>query len=88
MNLAATTENASLTSNRSISSAVIPALARTLLAAGPGSFSISVGLPPTVAIALTRALGCQPTLAAYSFEAMMIAAAPSTTPEELPAWWM
>jgi hypothetical protein len=71
-----------------MSSTVSPALASTFLAAGTGAFSISVGQSPTLAVAMIRARGFSPFLRAYSGEASRIAAAPSTTPELLPAWCM
>jgi len=60
MNFHATTAKASLISKRSMSSSVMPALARTLRAAGTGSLSISSGLPATLAMATMRARGFQP----------------------------
>src|SRR5689334_4253433 len=60
MNFSATTANASLISNRSMSSSVRPALANTLRAAGTGAFSIRVGESPIFAIATTRARGFRP----------------------------
>ncbi len=88
MNFQATTANASLTSMRSMSASVIPAFFSTLRAAGPGSFSMSSGLPATFAMATMRARGFQPWALAYSGDASSNAAEPSTTPDELPAWWM
>ena len=87
MNFSATTAKASLISNRSMSSSVRPALASTLRAAGTGAFSISVGLSPMFAIAtIARARLQAVASCAYVGEASSSAAAPSTTPEELPAW--
>src|SRR6478736_6597920 len=56
MNFSATTANASLISNRSISSSVRPALASTLRAAGTGAFSIEVGILVEDELAIGRAL--------------------------------
>jgi hypothetical protein len=64
MNFSATTAKASLISQRSMSSTVRPALAKTFLAAGTGAFSISVGLSPTLAVATTRARGFSPCVVA------------------------
>ncbi len=86
MNLIGTTAKASLISNRSMSFRLIPALARAFLAAGPGAFSISSGESPVEATARIRARGFSPWALAYSGEAITTAPAPSTTPDELPAW--
>ena len=88
MNFSATTAKASLISQRSMSSGVRPAFFSTFLAAGTGAFSISVGLSPMLAMATTRPRGFSPLALAYSGEASSTAAAPSTTPDELPAWCM
>ena len=87
MNFSGTTAKASLTSNRSMSSRDMPALASTFLVAGTGALSISVGSSPMLAVATMRARGFSPCALAYSGVVMSRAAAPSTTPEELPAWW-
>ena len=89
MNFSATTANASLISNRSMSSSVSPALASTLRAAGTGAFSISVGLSPMLAMATTRAARLQAVrLRRSPARPAAPRPAPSTTPDELPAWWM
>ena len=59
MNFSDTTAKASLTSNRSMSSSVSPALASTLRAAGTGALSMSVGSSPMLAVATTRARGVE-----------------------------
>ena len=82
-----TAAKASLTSNRSISSMLKPALAKALRAAGAGPVSMMVGSAPTNAVASTLARGFKPcSLTAFS-EASNTTAAPSTIPDELPAWW-
>ena len=87
MNFSGTTAKASLTSNRSIWSSDMPALASTLRAAGTGALSMSVGSSPMLAAATIRARGVSPCERAYSGLVISRAAAPSTTPDELPAWW-
>ncbi len=86
MNFSGTTANASFTSNRSMSSNDMPALASTFLVAGTGALSISVGSSPMFAVATILARGFRPCAVAYSGLVMSSAAAPSTTPDELPAW--
>ena len=51
-----------------------------------GPVSIRTGSLPTTAVATTRARGRRPRRAATSGEVTVTAAAPSTMPEELPAW--
>ena len=53
--------------------------------AGPGAVSMMTGSVPATAVMTTRARGFMPCALAYSGEAISTAAAPSTTPEELPA---
>ena len=45
------------------------------------------GSDPTAAVIRMRARGVSPLARAYSDDATRIADAPSTTPDELPAWW-
>ena len=86
MNFSGTTAKASLISTSWMSFMVMPAFFSALRAAGPGAFSISSGLSPAVAIERIRARGFRPLALAYSGEASTTAPAPSTTPDELPAW--
>ncbi len=62
------------------------ALASALRTAGVGPVSMIVGSEPITAAALTRARGFSPAFAPPSFEPTSISAAPSTMPDELPAW--
>ena len=45
------------------------------------------GSDPTAAVARTRARGVTPLASTQASDATTAAAAPSTTPDELPAWW-
>ena len=85
--LSGTAANASLISQRSMSPVVIPALARQRSAAGPGAVSMITGSEPTAAVARMRARGVTPLASTQASDATTAAAAPSTTPDELPAWW-
>jgi len=60
MYFSTTTAKASLTSNRSMSSSVKPALASTLRVAGTGPLSIRMGLSPMLAMATMRARALRP----------------------------
>ncbi len=80
-----TVANASLTSNRSMSSMVIPALSSTLCVAGIGPVSIVTGSTPARANALKRARGFSPSSSAFSRLMISTAAAPSVICDELPA---
>jgi len=57
MNRNTTAENASLTSNKSMSSQLNPAIYSAFSAAGAGPVSMIVGSVPTTAVAITLALG-------------------------------
>ncbi len=87
MNRIATAANASLISNRSMSSTSRPALASALRAAGAGPVSMIVGSEPETAVATIRARGVRPSSWPTSPLPIATSAAPSTMPEELPAWW-
>ena len=66
----------------------MPALASALRQAGVGPVSMMVGSLPITAAARMRARGFSPAMAPPSFEPTSISAAPSTMPDELPAWCM
>ena len=86
-----TAAKASFTSNRSIWSMVMPARASAFLAAGTGPVSMMVGSAPLSAVATMRARGVRPWALAAASLPISTAAAPSTMPDELPAWctwWM
>ena len=87
MNRIATAANASLISNRSMSSTVRPALASALRDAGAGPVSMIVGSAPETAAARIRARGVRPRSVPTCSLPIATSAAPSTMPEELPAWW-
>src|SRR6266498_3842597 len=74
-----TAANASLSSNRSMSSTVSPAVASTLRVAGVGPVSMIVESAPLVAVATIRARGVNP-----CSEPTSTSASPSTIPEEFP----
>jgi hypothetical protein len=80
-----TDENASLTSNASMSARVSPARASTLAVAGMIPVSIRIGSSPTAVAVCTRARGRQPRRRAISPVVTTRAAAPSLTGLELPA---
>ena len=86
MNFMGTAAKASLTSNRSIWSIVRPALASAFCVAGMGPVSMMVGSAPDSAVATMRARGLSPCALAAASLPISTAAAPSTMPEELPAW--
>ena len=66
----------------------MPALASALRQAGVGPVSMMVGSLPITAAARMRARGFSPALRAALVEPTSISAAPSTMPDELPAWCM
>ena len=66
---------------------VSPALARALRVAGAGPVSMMVGSEPETAAETIRARGVRPYRSPVSLLPMATRAAPSTMPEELPAWW-
>mmetsp|Transcript_14236 Transcript_14236/g.35525 ORF Transcript_14236/g.35525 Transcript_14236/m.35525 type:complete len:226 (+) Transcript_14236:152-829(+) len=76
---------ASFASTRSRSSTRHPALARHLRTAGTGPIPITRGSTPALAAATIRARTGVPVEAAYSSEATRSAAAPSFSPDALPA---
>ena len=69
----------------SISVMFRPALASTLRLAGTGPMPMMRGATPAVAMATTRARGFRPFVPAAASLARSSAAAPSLTPEALPA---
>ena len=69
----------------------MPALASALRAAGIGPVSMMVGSAPDSAAATMRARGLKPCVLPAASLPISTAAAPSTMPDELPAWctwWM
>ena len=86
MNFIGTAAKASLTSNRSMSSIFNPALASALRVAGMGPVSMMVGSAPLSAVATMRARGLKPCVLIAASLPTSTAAAPSTMPDELPAW--
>ncbi|SST09473.1 Uncharacterised protein [Acinetobacter baumannii] len=84
MNFITTEANASLTSNRSMSSTFRPALARALRVAGAGPVSMMVGSVEVTAVATIRARAFRPSSRPLASEPMSMALAPSTIPELLP----
>src|SRR5580658_4180402 len=86
MVLSGTAANASLISHSSTSAAVMPAFARQRAEAGPGAVNMITGSDPMAAVARTRARGVAPLARTHASDATSAAAAPSTTPDELPAW--
>ncbi|MCY1366483.1 hypothetical protein D9M69_533800 [compost metagenome] len=84
MNFMTTEAKASLTSNRSMSATLRPALARALRVAGAGPVSMMVGSVLVTAVATMRARGLRPSSLPLAAEPMSMAAAPSTMPELLP----
>src|SRR5699024_5668106 len=77
--------NASLTSNRSMSLAFIPARSRTVRVAGMGADNIITGSSPTTLMWRTAARGRNPRCSATWSAMRSTAADPSTIWEELPA---
>ena len=65
----------------------MPARASSFLVTSTGPVSMIAGSEPMLTKARTRARGLRPSLAPASFEPISTAAAPSTMPDELPAWW-
>ena len=63
-----------------------PGFTQYFFAAGTGAFNIKVGQSPMFAVATMRARGVSPFSSAYCSEVSSNAAAPSTTPDEFPAW--
>ncbi|MOA05023.1 hypothetical protein D3C78_1246030 [compost metagenome] len=80
-----TEAKASLTSNRSMSLILSPALPSTFWVAAIGPVSINVGSEPTVVKATTRARALRPSFFAVSALINSNAAAPSEICDELPA---
>ena len=76
---------ASFSSITSISASFSPSRSSSFCVAGAGPMPMMRGATPAVAIATTRARGVRPCLFAAASEAMISAAAPSFTPEALPA---
>ena len=62
-------------------------MASALRAAGAGPVSMIVGSAPETAVEMIRARGVRPSDVPTSSVPIAITAAPSTMPEELPAWW-
>ena len=83
----ATAAKASLISHRSMSPTSRPALASALRDAGAGPVSMIVGSAPDTAVETMRARGVSPSAVPTSSVPIATSAAPSTMPEELPAWW-
>ena len=82
----ATAAKASFISKRSMSPTSRPALASALRVAGAGPVSMIVGSAPETAVATIRARGVRPSAVPTSSVPIVMIAAPSTMPEELPAW--
>jgi hypothetical protein len=87
MSLSATAAKASLISTSSMSEGDMPATSSALRHAGAGPVSMIVGSEPTTAVETIRARGVSPIWVPTSSLPMRTSAAPSTMPEELPAWW-
>ncbi len=87
MNFMTTAANASLTSNRSMSSKSSPALASALRADGAGPVSMIVGSDPTTPTDTMRARGVRPSSVPTCSLPISTRAAPSTMPDELPGVW-
>src|SRR5690606_3687102 len=83
-----TLAKASLTSKRSMSEIAIPESLRIFSVTGTGPVSMIVGSVPIFAVARMRARGVRPCFSPNALLPISTAAAPSTMPEELPAWWM
>ncbi len=64
----------------------MPARLSTLLVTSIGPVSIIAGSEPILAKALIRARGLSPAFAPAPLLPISTAAAPSTMPDELPAW--
>ena len=84
MNNMTTEANASLSSNRSMSSVVMPQRLKTFSADGAGPVSMMVGSVPIDENPLIFARGARPRTSPASLLPTSIAAAPSTIPLELP----
>ncbi len=82
-----TAANASFTSKRSMSRIAMPLSRRIFSVTGTGPVSMIVGSVPILAVALIRARGLRSWRTPKSRLPTSSAAAPSTMPEELPAWW-
>ena len=83
-----TAAKASLTSKRSMSEMDIPLSFKIFSVTGTGPVSMIVGSDPIFAVARTTARGLSPRVAPNSLEPIKMPAAPSTMPDELPAWWI
>ena len=87
MKRSTTLAKASLTSNKSMSPTLMPVSFRIFSVTGTGPVRLMVGSVPIFAVAFTRARGFRPYFSPNSLLPTSTAAAPSTIPEELPAWW-
>ena len=87
MKRSTTLANASFSSNRSISSFVMPARCSSLFATNSGPVNMIIGSLPMLAMARMRARGLRPYFSPISLLPIRMAAAPSTMPDELPPWW-
>ncbi len=65
----------------------MPLCANIFSVTGTGPVSMIVGSVPTLAVARMRARGLSPYFSPNSLLPISTAAAPSTMPDELPAWW-
>ncbi len=82
-----TTEaKASFSSNRSMSPMLMPARARAFCVTATGPVSMMVGSEPIEAEPTMRARGFSPIFSPISLVPIRTPEAPSTMPEELPAW--
>ena len=79
------TANASLFSNRSISSSFMPVFFRNLYVTGTGPRSITIGSVAATTMCRTTARGFNPNLLQASSDATSNAAAPSEIGDEFPA---
>ena len=66
----------------------MPLSRRIFSVTGTGPVSMIVGSVPILAVARMRARGFRPCASPNSALPIRMAAAPSTMPRELPAWWM
>ena len=65
----------------------MPALARAFWQAGVGPVSMMAGSEPTTEAIVILARGLRPAFLPAAALPIKQIAAPSTMPEELPAWW-
>ena len=65
----------------------MPALFSTFSVTSTGPVSMIAGSEPILAKARMRARGFRPACSPASLVPIRTAAAPSTMPDELPAWW-